>query len=93
MTTNTHVCFYGFLPLLFAFTITYITISLLGDPPQVPFFFKGPVFDTHLELLKLTLTYFSTDVPNLEILSIGDIPGMSSNSIMTFHNYVSTLVH
>ena len=60
-----------------------VTTQISGDP----------VFDTHLELLKLTLTYFSTDVPNLEILSIGDIPGMSSNSIMTFHNYVSTLVH
>ena len=32
------------------------------------------------------------DVPNLHILWIGNIPGMSTNSIMPFHNHVSSLV-
>ena len=53
----------------------------------------GPVFGSHLELLKLSLSFFRLDVPNLEILKIGDIPGMSSNSIMPFHNLDPKLVH
>ena len=28
----------------------------------------GPIFDTHLELLKITLAFFRLDVPSLEIL-------------------------
>ena len=43
-------------------------------------------------ILKLTLTFFVTDVPNLELLPIGGIPGTSSNSIMPFHNGVPKLV-
>ena len=70
----------------------------LGGPPLVQKksptqISNSPVFDTHLELLSITLTLFSTDVPNLEVLPIGDIPGMSPNSIMPFHNDVSKLVH
>ena len=51
------------------------------------------VFDTHLELFENTMTLFRLDVPNLELLNIGDIPGMSPNFIMPFHNDVSKLVH
>ena len=53
----------------------------------------GPIFEARLELLKLTLTFFSMDVPNLEILLTGGIPGMSSKSIIPFHNLASKLVH
>ena len=53
----------------------------------------GPIFDTHLELLKITPTFFRSNVPNFEILQVGDIPDMSSNSIMSFHNDLSMLVH
>ena len=53
----------------------------------------GPVFDTHLEFLKLSPSFFRLDVSNLEILKIEVIPGMSSNSIMPFHNDVSKSVH
>ena len=33
------------------------------------------------------------NVLNLQVLRIGDIPGMSISSIMPFHNHVSVLVH
>ena len=56
-------------------------------------FLGNPVFDTYLGLLKITMTLFRLDVPNLEVLKIGDIPGMSPNSIMPIHNDVSKLVH
>ena len=50
----------------------------LGGPPlkqktSIMQILGTPVFDTHLELLKIALTLLSTDVPNLEILPIGDI--------------------
>ena len=38
-------------------------------------------------------TYLGLDVPNLQILSIGDIPGMSTSSKIPFHNVDPTLVH
>ena len=53
----------------------------------------GPVFEAHLELFTITLTFFKLDVPDLEILKIRDIPGMSFNFIMPFHNDVSKSVH
>ena len=52
----------------------------------------GPVFGSHLELLKTTLTLFRLGVPNLKILQIGDIPGMFSNFTMPFHNCDPKLV-
>ena len=33
------------------------------------------------------------EVPNLEILRIGDLPGMSTNSSTPFHNHASILAH
>ena len=60
-----------------------VTTQISGDP----------VFDTHLELLKLALTFCRLNIPNLEILKIEDIPGISFNSIMSFHNDVSILVN
>ena len=66
-------------------------LLLIKTPPTQ--ILGGPVFGAHLELLKIALTFFNTDVPNLESLPMGDIPGMSSNFIMLFHNYVSKLVH
>ena len=53
----------------------------------------GIVFEAHLELLKIALIFFSTDVPNLHILPSGDIPVMSFNSIMRFRNLASKMVH
>ena len=53
----------------------------------------SPVFDTYLELFKITMTLFRLNVPNLEILKIGDMPGMSPNFIMPFHSLDPTLVH
>ena len=53
----------------------------------------GPVFKAHVELLQAISAIFGLDVSNLEILKIGDFPGMSSNSTMPFHNLASTLVH
>ena len=32
-------------------------------------------------------------VPNLQVLRIVDLPGMSTNSIMRFHNVVPIFVH
>ena len=43
--------------------------------------------------IKPSPTYLGLDVPNLQILKIGDIPGMSTSSNMPFHNHVSKLVH
>ena len=54
---------------------------------------NGPVFGSRLELLNLTLFIFRPDVPNLDILKIEDILGMSSNSIMPFHNLDPKLFH
>ena len=36
---------------------------------------------------------FRLDTPNLHILSIGDVPSMSTNSIVTFYNHNPILVH
>ena len=69
----------------------------LSRPPLIWKFtnanFERSLFDTHLDLLKNTMTFFRLHVFNLEILKIEDIPGMSLNSIMPFHNDVSKLVH
>ena len=43
--------------------------------------------------LKPLPTYSSLDVPNLEMLPSGDMPGMSTSSIMPFHNVDPILVH
>ena len=53
----------------------------------------SPVFGSHLELLRLTLTFFRLEVHDLQILKIVDLPGMSPNSIMPFHNLNLKLVH
>ena len=45
------------------------------------------------ESLKLTLTCLELDVSTLQILQSGDMPGMSTSSIMPFHNHVSKMVH
>ena len=42
-------------------------------------------FDTQNGILKPPLTFLGLNIPNLQILPIGDIPGMSTNSIMLFH--------
>ena len=52
-----------------------------------------PSVGTQNEPLKPPPTFLGLDVPNLQILQIGDIPGMSTSSIMPFHNHVSKLVH
>ena len=38
----------------------------------------GSVFWSYLQLLKTAPSFYRSDVPNLEILKIEDIPGMSS---------------
>ena len=39
------------------------------------------------------LTCLGLDVPNLQILNMGDMPGISTSSIMPFHNVDPKLVH
>ena len=48
---------------------------------------------TQNEPLKPPPARLGLDVPNLQILQIEDMPGMSTSFIMSFHNYVSKLVH
>ena len=48
-------------------------LLLKRSPTQI---LGSPIFDTHLELFKRTMTLFRQDVPNLEVLKIKDIPGM-----------------
>ena len=43
--------------------------------------------------LKPHPTYLELKVHNLQVLRIVDLPSMSANSIMPFHNHVSKLVH
>ena len=43
--------------------------------------------------LKPPPTYLGLKVHNLHILQVVDLPGMSTNSIMPFHNHASILVH
>ena len=51
------------------------------------------MFDTHLQLFKITMTLFRLDAPDLEILEFKDIPGISPNPLhMPFHNKVAKLV-
>ena len=46
---------------------------------------KGP--------FKLPPIFLGLKVLSLQILKIGDLPGMSNNSIMPFHTHASILVH
>ena len=50
-------------------------------------------FRASLPLTQVPPTFLGLDVPSLHILPVREIPGMSTNSIMSFHNYVSKLVH
>ena len=63
------------------------TASHIKTPPtQIS---GGPVFEAHLDLLKITLTFFRLKVRNLEILKSVYLPSMSPDSIMPFHNLAS----
>ena len=52
-----------------------------------------PTVEAQNGALKPPPTCLGLEVPNLENLGIGDLPGMSTNSIMSFHNHTSMLVH
>ena len=77
---------------------THGTVSFLNGPPTIqtspPNQILGtPSFGSQDGPLKPTPTDLGLDVPNLQILRIGDIPGMSTNRIMQFHNVDPKLVH
>ena len=52
-----------------------------------------PTFGSQNRPIKVPPTYFRLDVPNLEILPRGDIPSISTNSIMPFNNVDPKLLH
>ena len=70
----------------------------LSGPPAIQ---KGtpnknlgtPSFGSQNGPLKPPSTYLGLKVPNLQILRIGDLSGMSTSSIMSFHNVDPKLVH
>ena len=55
--------------------------------------FGIPTFGSQNRPIKIPPTYFRLDVPLLEILPSGDIPSMSTNSNMPFHNVDPKLLH
>ena len=61
-----------------------------GTPNQI---LGTPTFGSQNRPIKMPPTYFRLDVPNLEILPCGDIPSISTNSIMPFHNVDPKLLH
>ena len=52
-----------------------------------------PTVEAQNEPLKPPPTCLGLEVPNLEIMRIRDLPEMSTNAIMPFHNHASILVH
>ena len=54
---------------------------------------ETPNFEAQKQLLGSILTFSRLDVHILQILKYVDMPGMSTNFIVSFHNYVPTLVH
>ena len=52
-----------------------------------------PSVGTQSEALKPPPTCLGLEVLNLDILQMGDLPGMSTSSIMPIHIHVSILVH
>ena len=44
-------------------------------------------------LIGVTPTFFRLEVPNLQVLQIGNLQDMPTNSIMPFHNIDPILVH
>ena len=66
------------------------TSHIKTSPMQI---LGSPVFGSHLELLKITVTLFRLAVRILHILNCADIPGMSPQSIMPFYNLDPKLIH
>ena len=58
--------------------------TMQNNPPNQ--MLGTPSFGSQNGPLKLPPTYLGLGVPNLQILRIGDIPGMSTNSIVPFQN-------
>ena len=71
--------------------------SLKGPPPiqnrSSNQMLGTPTVEAQNGPLKPPSTCLGLKVPDLEILRIGDLPGMSTNSIMPFYNHASMLVH
>ena len=73
-------------------------VFFLSGPPTIQYWslnesLSTPSVGTQNGPLKPPLTRLGLHVPNLHILHIWDIPGMTTSSIMLFHNHVSKLVH
>ena len=70
---------------------------LSGPPPMQNWSPNGilgtPTVEAQNGAINPPLTCLGLEVPNLEILRIGDLPDISTNSIMPFHNHASILVH
>ena len=51
-----------------------------------------PSVASQKDLLEVLPAFFRFNVPNLQILQIGDIPSLSTNFIIQFHNHDAMLV-